>query len=224
MITQKGFPLVDADNIVEVFNSLGIRKWEKIGTPIASEDYPEADLSEKEKNFGRILKIEISQFLTPRGKMFKGFHFHGGISGTRVFTLLGEDLIPICGEFQHGCGEVVFDLPGGVMEADEDPATCAKREFEEESGIILEKVVSLGSRGMPISARYRDARNFSFIGMAKNPLVIKNQDLDKNEFIKIALIGLGDWLKLIDREMVQAYSASTTFLALRKLNRGIYGH
>lgn len=41
-----------------------------------------------------------------------------------------------------------------------------------------------------------------------------------NKWKKISvLLSLEDWLKLIERELVQCYSASTTLLALRKLGK-----
>ncbi|MBI2057850.1 MAG: NUDIX domain-containing protein [Candidatus Yanofskybacteria bacterium] len=216
MKTKYGLPLANADNILEVVKSLGIASWKIIANPVAVKDYQEVDLTSQEIKIKRRFETKISQFLNPNGEVFKGFHLTGG-SGTRVFTVLDEDFVPVCAEFQHGCGEIIFDLPGGNLELDEDPAVCAKREFEDESGIVLERVVSLGSKGMPVSARSLDARNFSFIGVAKCPLVVNSQSLDKSEFLKVVLVNLSDWLKLIEREMVQSYSASTTLLAMRRL-------
>lgn len=208
--------MVNVDNISDIIQSSGIANWKISADSVAVEDYPEVNLTSQEIKIKHKLQVKVSQFLSPSGKVFNGFRLSGG-KGTRVFTLLDEEFIPICAEFQHGCGEVLFDLPGGTLEPDEDPATCAKREFEEESGIILKNVISLSLIGMPVAARYFRARNFSFIGIASNPVELKLQKLDANEHLKAVLVSLDDWLKLIDREVVQAYSVSTTFLALRRL-------
>lgn len=214
--TKYGLPLANADNVLEIIRLSGVANWKTIAEPIAVEDYPEVDLTTMEIEIKRKLHVGVSRFLSPSGKGFNGFLLATG-NGTRVFTLLDHGFIPICAEFQHGCGEVLFDLPGGGMETDENPAVCAKREFEEESGIILERVIPLGSVGMPVSARYLNARNFSFMGIVSNPVTVKLQKFDEDEHLKVVLVSLDDWLRLIDREMVQAYSASTTLLALRKL-------
>ncbi len=216
METKYGLPLANAGNILEIIKSSGIANWKIISNPVVTEDCPEINLISQEVELKRRFQIEISQFLTPRGEIFRGFRLVGG-NGTRVFTMLEEGLIPICAEFQHGCGEILFDLPGGRMEIGEDPVVCAKREFEEESGIVLESVISLSSIGMPISARHLSARNFSFIGIVSNPVMVKLQKFDEGECLKVVLVSLDDWLKLINREMVQAYSVSTTLLALRRL-------
>lgn len=217
MKTKYDLPLVNADNILEVVQLSGIANWKTIAGPIAAEDYSEVNLTDQEKKIKRRLRVEVSQFLTPGGKKFNGFSLLAGKKGTRVFTMLEEGVIPVCAEFQHGCGEVLFDLPGGELDPGENPAVCAKREFEEEVGIILKDIISLSSVGMPISARYLGSRNFSFIGIASDPVELRLQKLDANEYLKVVLVSLDDWFKLIEREMVQAYSISATLLAMRRL-------
>ena len=218
MKTKFGLPLANADNILAFVQSSGIANWRITADPVAVEDYPETNLTGQEIEIKRKLRVKVSQFLSPSGEVFRSFLIPYSGNGTRVLTLLDGGLIPICAEFMPGCGEVLFDLPGGVQEPNEDPDICAKREFEEESGIVLKSIISLSSVGMPISARRLKARTFSFIGIASNPVMIKPQKLDASEHLKAILVSLDDWLKLIDREMVQSYSASATFLALRRLD------
>lgn len=215
--TKYGLPLANIDNILEIIQLSGVANWKTIADSVAVEDYPEVKLTNQEIEIKRKLRVKVSRFLSPSGEVFMSFLLPYSGNGTRVFTLLDGEFIPICAEFMHGCGEVLFDLPGGVMEPGEEPIVCARREFEEESGIVLENIISLSSVGMPIAARRLKARNFSFMGIAGNPIIVKPQKLDASEHLKIVLISLDDWLKLIDREMVQSYSAGTTFLALRRL-------
>jgi len=41
-------------------------------------------------------------------------------------------------QYRHGCGKTLVELPGGMVEADEDPLEAAKRELLEETGIVAE--------------------------------------------------------------------------------------
>lgn len=211
MQTKYGLPVANADNVFNILRWVGITKWNRI----LKEDSAE---KEKEKDLKYMPQIQVVSFKSPGGKLFEGFQV-SGTNGVRVFTLV-DGFVPICGEFQHGCEDVILDLPGGQINDGEDCATCAKREFEEETGISLEKVFPLGLRGTTINARRTKARNFSFIGIPKKPIVCKSQRLDDNEHLKVVLVSLEDWLKLIEREFAQSYSASTTFLALRRLGWG----
>lgn len=216
MKTKYGLPIADADNIFKVLRSVGVVKWEKVRGPMPVAHYFDNGLAgETKDNLRYMPQVQVVGFKSPKGDLFDGFQV-SGISGVRVFTLI-DGFIPVCGEFQHGCDDIVLDLPGGHVDNEEDYSLCAKREFEEETGMVLEKVVSLSSRGMLINARRTKARNFSFVGELRKPIVCGDQRLDSNEHLRAVLVSLDDWLKLIEREFVQGYSASTTFLALRKL-------
>lgn len=216
MKTKYCLPVANADNIFDILRSDGIVRWNRIGDPVDIVDYLEEDLTEEEKkNLKYTPRAKVANFNGPGGKLFKGFKWAGVPDGVRIFTLI-DGLVPICGEFQHGCEEIVLDLPGGNIEDGEDCAVCAKREFEEETGIELDKVISLGSRGVFMVARRTNAKNFSFIGILKKPIIRRNQLLDSNEHLGVVLVSLDDWLKLIEREFVQSYSVATTFLALMK--------
>lgn len=215
MKTKFGLPLANADNVFEVLRSLGIVRWDKVGNPMSVTDYLKENLDEEEKRGLKYLpRVEVVGFNVPGARPFRGFQL-SGIHGVRVFTLI-DGFVPICGEFQHGCEDIILDLPGGHIEDEEDHAVCAKREFEEEVGLTLEKVVPLGLRGMTINARRTKARNFSFIGTLKKPIVCKSQRLDGNEHLRVVLVSLEDWLKLIEQEFVQSFSVATTLLALRR--------
>ena len=111
----------------------------------------------------------------------------------------------------------MLDLPGGMIEPGEDPSVRAKKEFEEESGIVLKEVISLGLSGTTPFARRINTRIYSFMGVETNPVIIEKQNLDENEYLGVVLVHLDDWLKLIDREKVDGKSVITTYRALRKL-------
>lgn len=218
MKKKYGLPLVNADNVFEISKSLGIVKWKMFENPILVSDYLKQNLSQEEKrNLKYLPKVEVATFTNPKGKIFKGFRFFECVGGSVVFTLLPDNLVVVCAEFMHGCEEVMLDLPGGMIENGENPSVRAKKEFEEESGIMLKEVISLGSIGTTPFARQLNSRNYSFIGIETNPIIVKKQNLDENEYLGVVLIHLDDWLKLIDRERVDGKSVIATFKALRKL-------
>lgn len=214
-----GLPLVSKKNIFETLDNLGLKPWRAIEQPLPLEKYRQKNLTKtQQKELEYAPKTEVATFLTPYGKPWRGFRTIGR-HGTVVFCLLPNKLIPICAEFRHGCEVISLNLPGGIYTT-ENPKECAKREFEEETGICLNKLTALTARGVPVDARRSNIRNFSFIGTPTNPVLTKKQSLDRNEFLKCLLIPLDDWLQLIEDDLVQdGYSIVTTFLALRKLNK-----
>lgn len=60
-----------------------------------------------------------------------------------VVTVDGR--IPLVRQFRPACGEFTLELPGGLLEAGEEPGICIRRELEEEVGCIGGKLRFLGA-------------------------------------------------------------------------------
>lgn len=227
MKTAFGFPVVNADNIFSTLEKLGIRKWPRLEPPMSLEEYRRRGLNHDQKK--EILKftpsIEVVRFRDPLSEEFVGFRPKWNFgSGTHVFALLPNDLIPISAEFRHGAEVISLILPGGVAEPNETSlGLCAKREFEEETGILLDSVepLSLGKNNcIPLSSRQFGQRSCGFLGTLPSVLKILEPKLDKQEFLKIVLIPVEEWLKLIEHGRVEEASPIfSTYMALRKLGR-----
>ena len=62
-----------------------------------------------------------------------------------LVVVLTEGGIPMVRQYKHGLRAFGLDLPGGYLDANEDPLACAKRELLEETGLTAEKWVPLSS-------------------------------------------------------------------------------
>lgn len=220
METRYGFPLVNAENVLDVLKELGIKPWPRVGQ-IPLEDYLIGPLNPRQRSELRFLpRIEAVTFLNPKGEPFTGFRASWP-DGVMVFTLLPDDLVPVAAEFKHGVEAVSLILPGGKIVKGEDAFSCAKREFEEETGIALEGVLSLNPVGTPVSPRQTTERVYFFLGNPRLPLIAGSPKLDQGEFLQVVVLPLHDWLEVISQgqEFVDPHSALVTFLALRKLGR-----
>jgi len=54
-------------------------------------------------------------------------------------------LVPIVSQFRPAVGCHTWELPAGLLDADEDPETCCRRELREEAGVEATRVQLLGS-------------------------------------------------------------------------------
>lgn len=227
METRYGFPIVNAGNIFQVIEDLGIRKWKQKGQPADLKEYAARDLSPEERDeLERFApKAEIVFLENPKGGIFRGYRsvMKNWIT---VVTLLDGDILPVTVEYKHGSDDIVIVPPSGVPSrkdfgTQEDPMqVCAKREFWEETGIELEKVIPLSEAGNAVTPRQSTQRFFPYLGIAKEPVIKAAQNLDKTEMLKVLLIPLNEWLRLISEgKIVDECAISITFLALQKLNR-----
>ncbi|MDP3731008.1 MAG: hypothetical protein Q8R34_00745, partial [bacterium] len=106
---------------------------------------------------------------------------------------------------------------------DKNPGSCAKREFEAETGLKLEKIITLETKdisGICPSSRQSVQRSRGFLGLLPKPLKLLKPELDSEEFLKIVLVPLKDWLELIEQGHAKdAMAICSTYMALRKLGR-----
>lgn len=221
MHEKYGFPVVDSKNIFSVLAELGIGVWPRIEEPVPLEMYLKRDLTDEEKQELRFVpKAEVVRLQDPSGIPFTGFR-RKGKDGVMVFTLLPEDLLVIVAEFKHGAEVITLMPPGGLLESKgKSPILHVQEEFEQETGIILEKVLSCLPHGIPENARQATHRFHPFLGVPKLPLEMRPQQLEKTEFLKVLLIPLYDWVQLINQGAVQETNAIVcTYFAMVQLGR-----
>jgi len=62
-----------------------------------------------------------------------------------VIALTEKDEVVLIRQFRHGTAEVTVEIPGGLVDADEESRDAAARELLEETGFAGQAPVSLGS-------------------------------------------------------------------------------
>lgn len=62
------------------------------------------------------------------------YHAIGQADYVSVLAITADGRVPLVSQYRPGCGEVTLELPGGMLEAGEEPAACARREILEEVG------------------------------------------------------------------------------------------
>ena len=61
-----------------------------------------------------------------------------------VLALDDEQRVICVRQYRHPLGRVTLEIPAGHIDSGEDPATTAAREFEEETGLRLDRLEPLG--------------------------------------------------------------------------------
>jgi 8-oxo-dGTP pyrophosphatase MutT (NUDIX family) len=83
---------------------------------------------------------------------------------------------------------VGLEIPGGVIEAGEDPATAARRELKEETGYDCQELVAIGK--VAPNPALQDNWCYSFL--ARGAHRAGAQDLDPGEDIEVLEIEAGE--------------------------------
>ncbi len=96
----------------------------------------------------------------------------------------GEASFIMVRQFRHGSMKVSLEFPGGVVEAEEDPAVAVARELEEETGYRPGSLTLLGA----VNPNPALMGNRCYTYLAEECRAVASQDLDPNEIIDVELV------------------------------------
>lgn len=218
-----GLPVATADNILDIVSELGVDPWPHTQPVMPLDNYRQLDLTEEERQeLDRFApKVEVLTLAHPGGSIYHGFR-HVGRDWAGVFTLLPDDFVPVVGGYLHSSDQVQVSLPAGGPTKNEkqlaDPWTaCAKREFEDETGIYLDRVERLTASATVIAGGQSTMRYYPCLGYPRFPIEVRRQELDESEKLGVVLMPIEEWLRFFDQGNVEDCSVTTTYLALRRL-------
>ena len=102
-------------------------------------------LLEEKPAYDGFLAVKMRKYRLPDGRVVDWDVFGPKAeAGVTVLPLTPEGRIVTVRMFRPGPDAVVTNLPGGLVEPGEDPATAGARELEEESGYTCESIELVG--------------------------------------------------------------------------------
>jgi ADP-ribose pyrophosphatase len=117
-------------------------------------------------------------------------------------------------QFRLGAGEELLELPAGVMEAGEEPLTCAGRELREETGFSAGKMELLGD--FYLAPGYSDEHMYVYLAtdLHADPLA-----QDEDEFMELEAIPINDALAMVrEKRLHDSKTLASLLLALPRLD------
>ncbi|MCE7794412.1 NUDIX hydrolase [Salipaludibacillus sp. CUR1] len=100
-----------------------------------SDYLKETTLGTKSIFKGRIIDVEIQDVRLPDGKESKReIVHHPGAVAVIAFTSDGK--LILVKQYRKALEKAIAEIPAGKLEKGEDPLECAKRELEEETGVV----------------------------------------------------------------------------------------
>ncbi|CAK7037985.1 NUDIX hydrolase [uncultured Phascolarctobacterium sp.] len=93
----------------------------------------ETFISSKVAFAGRLLKVNIDTVTLPNGReTTRELIHHPGAVG--VVPILDDGSMVFVKQYRYPLGTVLYEIPAGKLDPDEDPDVCARRELSEETG------------------------------------------------------------------------------------------
>ena len=111
---------------------------------------------------------------------FLSMHLHDWIN---VFALTDDEKVILVKQHRLGKDLVTVEVPAGAMNRGEDPAEAAKRELEEETGYVSDKMILLKKISVNPAIQDNTCYFFLALGCRKH----KDTNFDTGEEIELVL-------------------------------------
>lgn len=110
-----------------------------------------------------------------------------------VIAITPEREVVLIRQFRHGAGDVTTEIPGGMVDAGEEPEAAARRELLEETGFTSEKWVRIGVSDPNPALQQNTMHHFLALDAVKTSEV----GFDEHESVVATLVPEADIGKLI---------------------------
>lgn len=150
----------------------------------------------------------------PNGKIMKAYYVHEYPTWVSVFAVTKDEKVILIRQYRHGLGEVLLELPGGVVDEGEQPADAVARELREESGYKFDKFDFLGT----ISANPATTNNLMHMFLATGGEYEGDQNLDETEDLEVVLVTMDELRAMVrENKLMQSLHLSCILYAFGKL-------
>jgi ADP-ribose pyrophosphatase len=155
-------------------------------------------LSSTREYSGRVVNLDLDQVRFPDGstgtlEMFR----HPGASAVAPFIDDPADENPrvlLIRQFRHAADGYIWEVPAGRLDPGEAPEACARRELEEETGMVAERLERLTT--IHTTPGFTDERIHLFLARG---LSAGRQDREADEFLELKEVRWREVLELIRR-------------------------
>jgi len=170
-------------------------------------------------------KVLESNYFRPRFRLDKCELSNGKFLDATIFefrtwanilALTKNNEVVLIKQYRHGVQEVLWEIPGGVVEDGEDPLEGVKRELLEETGYTAPEIIQVGK----LYANPALQTNSMYCFLALDAEKMTGQSLDDGEDIEVHLVPLDELMAMSKRgEFSHALQVACLFHALIHLER-----
>ncbi|TQE92429.1 NUDIX domain-containing protein [Ureibacillus terrenus] len=163
---------------------------------------------------GKVVTLTVDDVILPNGKEAKReiVHHPGAVA---IIPITRDGKIVFVEQYRKALERSIVEIPAGKLEPGEDPAVCARRELEEETGYGAGELTYL----LSFATSPGFANEIIHLYVAKDLYKIEEKrTLDEDEFVSIIEATIEEAEEMIENR--QIYDAKTAYGVLwAKMNK-----
>jgi hydrolase, NUDIX family len=168
----------------------------------------EHKLSSEMKFDGKLIKVTYDVAEVNGKEAWREMVHHPGASA--VVAIDEDNRIIMEKQFRYALNDYLLEIPAGKLDAGEDPLVCAKRELEEETGIIASEWISLGTIATSPGFCNEVIHLYVAKGLSKGEI-----HWDEDEYVEVERYRFDELLQRIKEEKIKdSKSLSALLLAM----------
>jgi 8-oxo-dGTP pyrophosphatase MutT (NUDIX family) len=164
----------------------------------------------------KFLRLRVDRVELPSGAVVDDYFVRESRGFSVVFALTPDEHVVLVRQYKHGAAQIVTELPAGMIDAGESPASCAARELAEETGYT-------GAAPELVRTFLADPTNANahfYLFIVRDAMRTCAPSLDVTEEIEVELAPLGALRAMaLDGRIAAGSQVASVLVALAHLGR-----
>ncbi|WP_140936778.1 NUDIX hydrolase [Sphingobacterium lumbrici] len=158
--------------------------------------------------------LRVDKLQLPNGNIKEEYYVLEYPTWVNMIGITAENQVLFVTQYRHGAGQIMTELPAGVVEEGEDPADAAKRELLEETGYAFDSIEKIAE----LYANPATSGNVTHTYILRGGKKIQEQELDNSEDIEVVLMSIEEAKTfLLENRIGQALHSAALFYAFKHL-------
>lgn len=158
--------------------------------------------------------LRVDKLEMPNGHIKEEYYVLEYPTWVNMIGITKENKVLFVRQYRHGAGQVLLELPAGVVEKGEDPEEGAKREMLEETGYAFENIEYI----CELFANPATSGNVTYTYLLTGGVKVQEQDLDASEDIEVVELSIEEAKDLLfNNKIGQSLHTSAMFYTFKKM-------